>query len=445
VTPLLRFMELFPEFRASSWDGWRGILGRLTGQAREFWAVVGRGAGKSRIVALLACFFAAHDYKRAAGESIYVGVFGPDRKQAAITFRYILGLLRSVPSLARLIVNDTRESVWLSNGVVIEVITSTLAAPRGRAYALAIVEEAAFLPTDQSANPDVELLRSLRPALARVPGSLLAVVSSPYARKGELWRAYQRFHGQLDGEVVFVQADTLSLNPTFDRHAVERAYEDDPAAASAEYGAQFRQDLESYVSVEALQRVVVPGRAELSRQLDQVDYAAFCDPAGGSGEDSMTLAICHGEVEEETGRVIAVLDVLREAKPPFSPEAVVQEFAEMLRAYGLAEVTGDRYGGDWPQEAFWRAGIAYRKATRTKSEIYAACLARLNSRTVELLDVASLLSQLGALERRPHAGGQDTIDHPARGHDDLANASCGALTMIPAAAWTDERMLVTLG
>src|SRR6185503_13466489 len=105
----------------------------------------------------------------------------------------------------------------------IEVISARFASPRGRSYTLAIVEEAAFLPTDESANPDVELLRALRPALARCPGSLLAVVSSPYARRGVLWRVWQRHHDKADGDVVLVCADTLSLNPSFDRRAIQRA------------------------------------------------------------------------------------------------------------------------------------------------------------------------------------------------------------------------------
>ena len=55
-------------------------------------------------------------------------------------------------------------------------------------------------------------------------------------------------------------------------------------------------------------------------------YVAFVDPGGGSA-DSMTLAIIHKE-----GKVI-VLDAVRESKPPFSPEAVVAEFAELMRKY----------------------------------------------------------------------------------------------------------------
>ena len=107
--------------------------------------------------------------------------------------------------------------------MIIEVLSATIAAPRGRSYALVVLEEAAFLPQDQSANPDTELLRAIRPALARVPGSLLCVVSSPYARKGVLWDAWTKYHGQPDSDVLLVQAATLELNPSFDARQVARA------------------------------------------------------------------------------------------------------------------------------------------------------------------------------------------------------------------------------
>lgn len=129
MTPLLSFMNLFPEFQSASWDGWRDILARLKDGVREFYAIVGRGAGKSRVVALIACWFASREYRRVPGEFVYIGVFAPDRKQAGVTFRYMLGLLRSVPALAALIVKETRDSVELANGIIIEVITAASRRP----------------------------------------------------------------------------------------------------------------------------------------------------------------------------------------------------------------------------------------------------------------------------------------------------------------------------
>jgi hypothetical protein len=425
MTPVVEFMSLFPEFRAPSWDAWRAVLARLGDGVREFWAAVGRGGGKSRIAALLACAFATRDYTRAPGESIYVGVFAPDRKQAAITLRYVRGLLNSVPALAGLIASETRESIDLAHGVVIEVVTASLAAPRGRAYALAIVEEAAFLPTDQSANPDLELLRAIRPALARVPGSLLAVVSSPYARRGELWRTCQRHQARPDPAVVVVQASTLALNPTFDRQAVETAYVEDPASAAAEYGGEFRSDLEAFVTRDAVAAVTDPGCLERAPAI-RGEYVAFVDPSGGSA-DSMTLAVACGD-----GDGSAVLAALREAKPPFSPEAVVAEFAALLATYRVATVHGDRYGGEWPREVFRRHRIEYVVSERSKSELYQALLPLLNSRRVALLDVPRLQAQLAGLERRVSRGGRDSIDHAPGGHDDVANAAAGALVLAAA-------------
>jgi hypothetical protein len=125
-----------------------------------------------------------------------------------------------------------------------------------------------------------------------------------------------------------------------------------------------------------------------------------------------------------------VLDLVREVRPPFSPEAVVEQFAELLRAYGIAEVAGDRYGGEWPAERFRKAGIAYRISEATKSEIYGAFLPVVTSGRVELLDDERLLRQLQRLERRTARGGRDSIDHPPGSHDDLANACAGALGLL---------------
>ena len=47
-------------------------------------------------------------------------------------------------------------------------------------------------------------------------------------------------------------------------------------------------------------------------------------PSGGR-QDAFTLAIGHKEGD------VAVLDCLRERKPPFDPAGVVVEFAEALR------------------------------------------------------------------------------------------------------------------
>jgi hypothetical protein len=133
------------------------------------------------------------------------------------------------------------------------------------------------------------------------------------------------------------------------------------------------------------------------------------------------LAIGHKEGETE------ILDVLRERRPPFSPEAVVEEFASLIRSYRCSTVYGDRYGAEWVSEQFKKRGVNYEPAEKTKSDIYASLLPLINSTAIDLLDNERLTAQLVQLERRTSRGGRDSIDHAPGAHDDLANAAAGAL------------------
>jgi hypothetical protein len=160
-----------------------------------------------------------------------------------------------------------------------------------------------------------------------------------------------------------------------------------------------------------------------SRVLVAHKYHGFCDPSGGS-QDSFTLSVAHGDGD------IAVLDCIREFRPPFSPENVVAELAGVLRSYGLNEVTGDAYSGEFVRELFRGKGISYKVSKKSKSEIYIDLLPMLNSGRVALLDHPKMVTQLCGLERRTTRGtGRDIVDHPPNAHDDLINAAAGALCL----------------
>ena len=177
--------------------------------------------------------------------------------------RYVNGLLDGCPMLARMVGNRTAESVELTNGVTIEVHTASFRSVRGYTVVSCVLDEVAFWRSDDSANPDREIVAALRPAMATVPGALLLAISSPYARRGCLWDAYRQHYGQ-DGDPVLVwAAATRAMNPTVPAHVVAHALAEDEAAARAEYLGEFRRDLEAFVAREALEACVVPGRLEL--------------------------------------------------------------------------------------------------------------------------------------------------------------------------------------
>jgi hypothetical protein len=223
------------------------------------------------------------------------------------------------------------------------------------------------------------------------------------------------------------------MNPTVPQRVIDEAMARDPASAAAEYLAQFRTDVEALLTREAVEACVSPGAYERGR-VAGCRYVGFVDPSGGSA-DSFTLAVAHREANGKR-----VLDAVRERKPPFSPEQVIREFSDLLKAYGISRVTGDRYGGEFPREHFSKLGISYDCAEKTKSEIYRDMVPMINSGEAELLDSDRLVAQLVGLERRTARGGRDSIDHAPGQHDDLANAAAGALTLPPRSSYTLDHL-----
>jgi hypothetical protein len=441
--------DLFrPAFRdPGSWRNWRillkaafglgidqseqGVFHDCTGRdsapserCSEIWLICGRRAGKSRIMATVAVYLATFiDWTPylAPGERAVIPIIATDKTQAKIILRYVSALIGMVPAIAALADREISEVIDLSNFVSIEITTASFRTSRGRTIVAVLGDEIAFWPNEDSANPDEEIIKAVRPGMATIPGAMLWVASSPYARRGALWKAFKRYWAAA-GRVLVWKASTQTMNPQIPQAWLAEQYEDDPASAAAEYGAEFRTDIETFLSRETIEAVTVTGRHELP-PFGGYRYTAFVDAAGGSGGDSMALAIAHGDRRDRI-----ILDALRENKPPFSPDAVVEEYAALLRLYGISKVKGDRYAGDWPAERFQVHGITYEPAELTKSQIYQATLPILNSGAVELLDHPKLMTQLSGLERRTARGGRDSIDHAPGSHDDVANAACGAVT-----------------
>lgn len=432
-----------PWFKRGDWKPWRAFLAALFGlpmaadqlalyractgredapdsAASEAWLVCGRRAGKSFILALVAVFLACfRDYRPflAPGERATIMVIAADRRQARTIVRYVRAMLTGIPMLARTIERETAESFDLANAVTIEVATASYRKTRGYTVAAALCDELAFWPAEDAAEPDYAILDALRPAMATIPGAMLLCASSPYARRGALWDAHRRYHGK-PGPILVWQAATRRMNPSVPQRVIDEATERDPASAAAEFGAQFRSDVERLFTREAIEACIATGIFERP-PVPRVNYVAFVDPSGGSA-DSMTLAVAHREGDS------VILDAVRERKPPFSPEGVVREFAGLLKSYGIRTVRGDRYAGEWPREQFRKAGISYAVADQTKSDLYRDVLPAINSGLVDLLDHDRLTAQLVGLERRTGRGGRDSIDHAPGAHDDIANAVAGA-------------------
>jgi hypothetical protein len=353
-----------------SWAAWRSLLiaamgeplkpdeletfkrftGRTTTPDRrvdEMWCCVGRRGGKSKAMATLAVYLAGlcdHSDTLIRGERGLVLLIAPDVRQARVLLEYAQGTLESAPMLKQLIADRKREELTLTTGITLEVRSASFRRIRGATCVAVLADECAFWKSEDSANPDVEILNAARPSLATTGGPLVAI-SSPHARRGALWTTYRKHFGP-DGDpaILVAQGTSRDFNPDLPQSVVDRAIERDPAAARAEYLAEFRTDIESLLTQEAVGACVDAGVRERAPER-QHSYIAFVDPSGGSS-DAMTMAIAHKEAET------TVLDVIREHRPPFSPEAVVAEYASVVRRYRCSQCFGDRYAGEWVAEQF---------------------------------------------------------------------------------------------
>ena len=404
-----------------------------SGPVHRMVILVGRRGGKDRFFSAVAIHRAAlaadwHDLM-SVGEQAVVSLLGADKKQAGILRRYCEGLLRT-PLLAREVVRSTDDVIEFRNGSALEIATNNAALVRGRSAVAVLGSECCYWRTDELASSsDEEVVAAAEPSMAMCPdGGLLLLGSSVYRQRGYMFRKFKELHGNDDADDICWLAPSALMNPALPAKVVERALADDVMRARGEFLSEWRADIQSFIAREVIEAATVSGRFELPPVPGISSYVGFCDPSGGSS-DSMTLAVAHFDRTTKC----SILDLIRERRAPFSPDHVVQEFAGLLKSYGVRKVTGDRYAGEWPRERFRAHGIDYEPAKQNKSDIYLAFLPALNSARAELLDNGILSRQLIGLERRAARGGRDVVDHTPGARDDVANAVCGALVLAASA------------
>jgi hypothetical protein len=417
------------------------IFTRLTGRTEtpgeaveELWIIAGRRSGKTIAIATIAAYLAGCCDHRAIlgpGERGVLPILACNVLQAGQCYNSIRGIFTNIPRFAALVEQlggrhggITTDTISLRNRIDIQVRPASFRTIRGITAIGVIAEECSMWQSDDSRNPDREILAAARPCLATTGGALFAI-GSPNARKGGTYNTYNKHYGPNGNPAILVaNGPTKLFNPTIKQSVIDRAYEDDAAVAASEWGGQFRNDLESYVNPEIVDACTVRGVYRLD-PIKGVSYIAHADPSGGE-QDSFTLAI--GHVDGDVG----ILDVLLEKRPPFaSIDDVVLEFCAVLREYGLHECVGDRYAAGFTVEAFRKHGVEYRHSDMTTSDYFSGFLPILNSRRVQLLDHKRLAAQLCSLERRPsRIGAKDSISHPFGGHDDCAAAVAGLMVRL---------------
>jgi hypothetical protein len=410
----------------------RKVFKRLTGRAHEpgrlvdlFLGVIGRRGGKSKAMATFMVWLATCvDWTDilSLGERGVALIVAPTERQAKVTEDYVRAIIDNAPLLASLVDERTQSVLTLKRQVGIEVLAANARFVRGVTAIGVCLDECAYLPSNEdSVNSDTSLLEALRPTVSTTGGPLL-LTSSPATTTGIVHTLWKRFYGKPDRHALVVQSDTRGTNPDLRQSVIDRAFEEDAASASAEYGGQFREPLSAFLTREIVERCVDRGVTE-RQPLPGVVYQCFLDVASGSGTDSFAAAIGHRSRDGD--RDVVVVDALYEARPPFDPLAIVALFAGHLQRWGITCVTGDSYSANFIVSAFAKYAITYTQSKPGASELYLAALPAFTSRTLALLDQPRAVDQLVNLRRKIGQAGAESVTHMRGTHDDLANVICG--------------------
>ena len=480
--------EFFPDqgFEQPTWWSWRTILKTLDAQpldAKELefytsvtgrtiaptsppetaFLIAGRGSGKSTAAAIIVC----HRVKQLAdwaktrksgkvlprGEAV-IPIIAASMDQAATLYSVIDDIVAATPELANLLNRDeyhepsTAKVMRFRHGISIKILSAGYSAVRSIVGApLAIVDEAAFIASQSDANKsDVETLRALRPTLKKFAVEVrdkgcpvtpqLLILTSPFVRMGEVWKAYERWHpeaGKIDIEkanrskTLVMRAATVLMNRTWREEDVADEIEADEAAR-AEYEATFRGITDGFISMERLSRVIDKTRPVILAPLAGVKYSAFVDMSSMAGKDSTALAIAH----VADGKT--VLDMYVEFKPSedLDLDQVLDVIAQRCKAYGIKEVIGDKWAPGMTESAFRSRGLRYVVAEgMTKTDLYLKFAAYLPGRgepaKISLPDDERVIFQFLSLKRKVNVHGNETIDALKDMPEDVANCISGAI------------------
>jgi hypothetical protein len=302
--------------------------------------VAGRRAGKDSVASLASAYAAAffsHGDRLRPSERPLVLNLATDRDQARICLGYTRSFFTGIPTLTSMVTRETKSGFELSNGIDVVIGTNDFRAVRGRAIALAVLDECAFYSSENSASPDIETYRALTPGMATPPGSMLIGISSPYRRGGLLWQKFKDHYGK-PGDVLVVKAPSKLLNPMLDQSIIDQALIEDPEAAKSEWLGEFRNDLAAYIDPEIIEAAVDRDVASRPPRKCVVQAFAFIDPSGGM-RDSFTCAIAHAEKDGEV-----LLDCVVEIKAPFNPTQATEQISATLKEYGITTAQSDKYG-----------------------------------------------------------------------------------------------------
>jgi len=423
------------------------ILGGLKNpskKARQFVCLMlGRGSGKTTICSAYAVYVAiCQPVKVGPGDTPSVVTIAPDLPTAKLSISMAREMIRSNPTLERLVVADEKQCITLRRPDGLQVKIEAYAASakgatvRGRTILAFLIDEACFLTSGEDyAVNDEEIVRAMKPRL-KGKGML---ISTPWPAESLMNRMFEKNWGKgLDA--LAVKASTLTMRGEDPEVAelVASEMERDPDNARRELFCEIDQGGgDGWFDGVSLAASLQDGPYVLEKDGGTSclfgpnnplwPTAAAMDP--GFVKDSSTLVIV--QYDGRRYHTIAMVEVRPKPGAPLRPSEVVAKFADVARRYGCRFIISDSYYRETVKEHLKEHGLALVDAPEGmtgKLESFARCRSVLHEGLVVLprSDLAHrLIAQAKLVSGKPAPGGGISIKVPRKtgmGHGDLVSA-----------------------
>ncbi len=412
--------------------------------------VCGRRSGKTTRVGLTVGLYEAalggHERYIGKAERAHVVLMAQSVRAVTEALVAAKAIISQSPALQQAIEDVRSTEVVFKNRMLLSIWPCNYGSIRGLHIPVCIMDEVGVWDVE-GVNPDKEVVRAVRPAMATFPRRLLIKTSTPWAKAGVLWDDWERSWGR-DGATTLVwRSPTWYMNPVVPMEYLVAEYEKDPSAALREYGAEFSDAADAFLNMELIRAAVdanVTERAPVrGRQyFSAVDLAFKADYA--------VMCVAHREGDT------VIVDLWRgwqpQPKKPLSPAGLAEEHADICRDYKIETLMGDQYAAEPYRDLLREHRVYFTEVTLTrqrhkrvtadyrrevgasKTDIYGALKSLFLQGRIRLPDVAEGVTQLRQLLVKRTFQGSEQIGAPSGAHDDFPAA-------LALAAWQAMRGL----
>ena len=402
------------------------------------WAL-GRRSGKTLMASISVCYAAcvlSDNYKKylRPNEKYYILTVANTINQAKLALNNVKELIKNSPLLKDLIINETSDSLELVNGAIIKSIPTSSRSARGMACPLILFDELAYSMDTSGNSSGAALFQALAPGTAQFGhlGKIL-MLSSPYKQEGIFWEIFQQGKSGLHKDIQIINLPTWEVNTNVSIDFLKSEKARNPEMFAIEYGANFSQNLSSFLNADLIDAAINYDRKTLLPQDCYLgDYFLSLDPAKGS-RDAFTACIAHFEDN------LLVVDLFYQFKANWGSEGQKKQvniaeveswILEKHDIYGFTKVCLDQYNSISTiqrlsglldiEEINWSAS--------SKIKAYSKLIELFNSRKIELYPHLESIQQLKNLSVFYKPGGTWSVSGgTGAAVDDFCSALAGIL------------------